>query len=240
MSAADDLGVAPAERERLRTLLAAVTDDDRARIEPPASLWDRIATEVEAESAGRSTAGTAAVDADVPAPSRAPAAPPSGLVADGVAPVTSLDAARRRRHRAAVLAVAAAVVLLAATGFLVTRADDDAPEPDLVAATTLDPLEPVGEAGAEARLVRAEGHYQLVLDTHDMAAAPAGQHYELWLLDPASDSAAPISLGPMTGSTTVPLPDGVDPTEYDVVDISLQDAGQTEHSGHSLLRGTLA
>ena len=38
----------------------------------------------------------------------------------------------------------------------------------------------------------------------------------------------------------IDLVDGVDPTEYDVVDISLQDAGQTEHSGHSLLRGTLA
>lgn len=227
MSAADDLGVAPAERERLRTLLAAVTDDDRARIEPPASLWDRIATAVEAESA----------------PPSAPAAPPSDVVAAGMALVASLDAARRRRHRAAVLAVAATVVLLAATGFLLTRADDSgtgSSEPDLVAATTLDPLEPVGEAGAEARLVRADGHYQLVLDTHDMAAAPDGQHYELWLLDPASDSAAPISLGPMTGSTTVPLPDGVDPTEYDVVDISLQAAGQTEHSGHSLLRGSLA
>lgn len=227
----DDL--VPAERDRLRVLLAGVTADDRARVEPPASLWDRIASAVEAET---ELSGGASVTAPGP----------SDVVADGVAPVApvaSLDEARHRRHRTVVLAVAAAFVLLAASGFLVSRvadSGDGTSEPDLVAATTLDPLEPVGEAGAEARLVQADGHYQLVLDTHDMAAAPDGQHYELWLLDPASDSAAPVSLGPMTGSTTVPLPDGVDPAEYDVVDISLQQAGQTEHSGHSLLRGTLA
>lgn len=226
----DDL--APAERERLRALLVAVDADDRARLEPPAALWDRIASAVEAET-------------DLPGGARVTAPGPSDVVADGVAPVTpvaSLDEARHRRHRTVLLAVAAAFVLLAASGFLVSRvadSGDSAAEPDLVAATTLDPLEPVGEAGAEARLVRADGHYQLVLDTHDMAAAPDGQHYELWLLDPASESAEPVSLGPMTGSTTVAVPDGVDPDDYDVVDISLQDAGQTEHSGHSLLRGTL-
>ena len=44
----------------------------------------------------------------------------------------------------------------------------------------------------------------------------------------------------MTGSTSVPVPAGIDPDEYAVVDVSLQEQGQTEHSGHSLLRGTLA
>ena len=233
-----DASVDPAERARLRALLAAVTDEDRVRVEPPASLWDRIATAVEAAEAPAGPAPLTGPSVGAPVPS------PSDVVADGaapVAPVASLDAARRRRHRAIGLAVAAAVVLLAATGLLLTRSTDHATtEPALVAATTLDPLEPVGEAGAEARLLEADGHFQLVLDTHDMAAAPEGQHYELWLLDPASDSAAPVSLGPMTGSTTVAVPDGVDPAAYDVVDISLQDAGQTEHSGHSLLRGTLA
>lgn len=234
MSATDDLGVSPAERERLRGLLAAVDAEDRARAEPPAALWDRIASSVEAD------AGHRPASAHSPSPVSAP--DPSDVVADGMAPVASLDEARRRRHRTVLLAVAAVVVLLAATGLVLARAGDSgsgSSETDLVAATTLDPLEPVGDAGAEARLVRADGHYQLVLDTHDMAAAPDGQHYELWLLDPAADAAAPVSLGPMTGSTTVTVPDGVDPDEYDVVDISLQHAGQTEHSGHSLLRGTL-
>ena len=152
-----------------------------------------------------------------------------------MAPVASLDAARRRQPSGRA-AVAATVVLLAATGFLLTRADDSgtgSSEPDLVAATTLDPLEPVGEAGAEARLVRADGHYQLVLDTHDMAAAPDASTTSCGCSTLRRTRPRHL-LGPMTGSTTVPLPDGVDPHRVRRGRHLLQAAGQTEHSSHSL------
>ena len=88
--------------------------------------------------------------------------------------------------------------------------------------------------------MREGDQLRLVLDTEGMPAPPAGQHYEVWLLDPEHAAAEPISLGSMSGDAEVAVPDGVDPAEYDVVDISLQDEGQVEHSGHSLLRGALA
>lgn len=210
------------DEARLRALVRSLGDEDVARVEPPADLWGRIAAAVAADEADRSAA-----------PSTAGAAP--------AAPVVSLDVHRRRRHRRVLAAVAAAVVVVAVTGaVLLGGGSSPSDEPELVASTELEPLEPVGGATAEVRLVREDDHLQLELDAHDMAAAPDGQHYELWLLDPASASAAPVSLGAMSGSVTVPLPDGVDPDEYDVVDVSLQEQGQTEHSGHSLLRGTLA
>ncbi len=198
---------------RLRAIARRVDDEDRARVDPPADLWRRIA---------------AAVEAEAPAPM--------------AAPVVSLDAHRRRRHRRVLAAVAAAVVVVAVTGAVLLGggSSPDGDETQLVASTELDALEPIGGATAEVRLVRQDDHLQLELDAHDMAAAPEGQHYELWLLDPSSEAAAPVSLGAMTGSTSVPVPAGVDPDEYAVVDVSLQEQGQTEHSGHSLLRGTLA
>ncbi len=158
------------------------------------------------------------------------------------APVVSLDAHRRRRHRQVLAAVAAAVVVVAVTGAVLLQGGSSTggDETQLVASTELEPLEPVGGASAEVRLVRQDDHLQLELDARDMAAAPEGQHYELWLLDPTSESAEPVSLGAMSGSTSVPVPAGVDPDEYAVVDVSLQEQGQTDHSGHSLLRGTLA
>ena len=207
---------------RLRALVLQVDDEDRARVDPPADLWGRIAASVEADP--------------VPAAAAPTASPPPVA-----APVVPLDTHRRRRHRRVLAAVAAAVVVVAVTGAVLLQngsSTDD--EPQLVASTELEALEPVGGATAEVRLVRQDDHLQLELDARDMAAAPDGQHYELWLLDPDSESAEPVSLGPMAGSTSVPVPAGVDPDDYAVVDVSLQEQGQTEHSGHSLLRGTLA
>ncbi|MBL8777527.1 MAG: anti-sigma factor [Acidimicrobiales bacterium] len=226
--AADPTATASASDDtaRLRTLVVQVDDEDHARVDPPADLWGRIAASVEADPV------PAAVTVAV-APTSSP--PPVS------APVVPLDAHRRRRHRRVLAAVAAVVVVVAVTGAVLLQggsSTDD--EPQLVASTELEPLEPVGGATAEVRLVRQDDHLQLELDARDMAAAPDGQHYELWLLDPDSESAEPVSLGAMTGSTSVPVPAGVDPDHYAVVDVSLQEQGQTEHSGHSLLRGTLA
>ena len=218
--AEDADAVVPDDFGRLRAIALQVDDEDAVRVEPPAGLRERIAAAVEAVSAPAVSA---------PEPASAPA------------PVVSLDARRRRRHRQVLAAVAAAVVVVAVTGaVLLQGSSTDTEEPQLVASTELEALEPVGGATAEVRLVRQDDHLQLELDAHDMAAAPAGQHYELWLLDPSAEGAEPVSLGAMSGSTSVPVPAGVDPDEYAVVDVSLQEQGQTEHSGHSLLRGTLA
>ena len=227
----DELGIEPAMIDRIAQIAAQVSDDDFARVAPPPGLWDRIAA-----GAVASAPGTA------PAPAPAPiegGPPPATDASVQAAPVVSLDARRRRMNRTMAVTIAAAVVVLAVTGLLLLRGGSSPDGQQLVATAALAPLEPTA-ATAEVRLVRDDGDLQLELDAHEMAAAPAGHHYELWLLDPASTGAAPVSLGTMSGSTTVPVPADLDVDEFDVVDVSLQSDGQTEHSGHSLLRGTLA
>jgi hypothetical protein len=155
--------------------------------------------------------------------------------------VVSLDQRRRQGRRRVLVAVAAAVlVLLGVTGGLLAGRDDGDAGPELVATATLEPLEPLEPiaATAEVRLVQAGDQLQLVVEPLDMAAPPPGRHYELWLLGGADDE--PVDLGSMAGSTAVPVPEGIDLARFDVVDISLQEQGQAEHSAHSLLRGTLA
>lgn len=207
------LGVDAAERDRLRRALGALTDEDHARVEPPPEVWRGISA--------------ALADAEGAAPT---------------APVVQLDEHRARRSRRVLVgAVAAALLVVGGLAAVVLRDDPSTGGPELVAATDLRPLGPAGEsATAAVELVATDDHYELVLEAEGMAPAPEGHHYELWLLDPSSPTAEPVSLGAMDGSTTVTVPDGVDPATYDVVDVSLQDAGQVEHSGDSLLRGTLA
>lgn len=221
----EGLNTGTAERERLHRILGRLDDEDLARVDPPPALWGRISVALEAPEAG---AGSASPEAGADAVG----GPPATAV-----PVASLDERRTRRHRRLLIAaVAAALVLLGATGALLARGGSQPDEGQLVASATLEPLEPIG-ATADARLVSEDDHLQLVLDAHDMTAAPTGRHYELWLL--GTIEGEPVDLGPMTGSTSVPVPDDVDIDEYDVVDISVQEVGQAEHSGHSLLRGTL-
>jgi anti-sigma-K factor RskA len=143
-------------------------------------------------------------------------------------------------NRSVIIAVAASVALFAGLGYLFTRGES-APDPELVATAELAPLEdPATAAAADVRLVRDGDVRRLVLTARDMGAAPADHHYELWLLDPGTESAEPVSLGAMSGSVTVPVPADVDLDAYDVVDVSVQADGQVEHSGNSVLRGTLA
>ena len=127
------------------------------------------------------------------------------------------------------------MLILVAGAVGIRRVDSSRTSTEVVASTTLDVIE--GPATAQAKLLRSGNTERLVVTTENMPAAPAGSHYELWLVDPKVTS--PQSLGPMTGSTEVLIPASIDPAIYPVVDISLQQNGTHDHSGHSLLRGTL-
>jgi anti-sigma-K factor RskA len=212
------VGADPALVDRITRIAARVGDEDFKRSDPPPDLWARI------------SAGTASASV------LARAEPVAPLEPAGPAEVVVLDERRHHRSRRLSLAAAAIVVVVAVTGLLLAR-DDSSPDQQLVASASLEPLEET-TASADVRLVREDGDLQLVLEAHDMAAVPAGHHYELWLLGEATNE--PVSLGPMTGSVTVPVPAGLDVDEYDVVDVSLQRDGQIAHSNDSLLRGTLA
>ena len=223
----DGLDIGVAELRRLRGILSGLEDEDFARVDPPPELWGRIASALEEPAAGvGQSRGPEAGGDQIDRP------PPEA------AALVSLDQHRRRsRRRVLVAAVAAALVLLGATGALLVGRGDSSADQELVASATLEPLEPIAST-ADVRLVQEDDQLQLVVDAPDMAAAPPGRHYELWLLGGVDDE--PVDLGPMTGSTAVPVPEGVDVAQFDVVDISLQEVGQTEHSDRSLLRGTLA
>lgn len=228
----DDLGALAEEFGRVVDVGSSIAEADFEQFDPPPGLWDDIAARLSTADQPNVIAGPgSAGDTTAPDPAAgdradAPAGPGRDVV----------DLTARRRSRTRQLLAAAAVVVLAAgtVGVLSTR--DAGPSRELVASVELEVL--AGPATAQAELVEVDGERRLVIDAEGMPPAPEGQHYELWLIDP--EVTDPRSLGPMTGSTEVTIPDSVDPAEYPIVDINLQEDGVEEHSGNSLLRGSLA
>jgi len=157
------------------------------------------------------------------------------VVPTAPAPVV-LEERRRRRFRGPTLLAAAVVLAGAVVAGMLAFARDDVPTTVELASTRLETLE--GAASAEARLVREAGQLHVHVDTHDMPPPPDGSHYELWLVDPAMQDPKP--LGEMAGDVDVVVPPSIDVARYPVLDVSLQEAGHAEHSGHSLLRGRLS
>lgn len=197
---------------RLAGLVRSLTDDDRARVDPPPSLWGAIAASVAAD------------------------APDDAPVAD--APVVPMTP-RRRVPRPLLIAAASVLVAGVAVGIGVSRSGDGPVAPTTLARAELEQLEPLGRTAASARLVDEDGVTHLVIEASDMAPPPEGSSYELWLIDP--EVTDPRSLGVVTGSGDIVVPSSIDPTAYPIVDISLEpDDGDHAHSGHSLMRGTLA
>jgi len=131
---------------------------------------------------------------------------------------------RRGRWVAAGLAVVAVLGLVAWSG-----AEGDR----TLAAVTMAPLEEGGSGTAV--LARRDGRVELRVD---LRGIDAGNGYlELWLRD---GDDAQLSLGPATPGTAHPLPPGMDPADYPVVEISVESLdGDPAHGGRSVLRGTL-
>jgi len=195
---------------RLSAIASDMTDEDQVLHDPPADLWGRISV---------------AVDAERP-----------------TAPVVTLDS--RRSPWVKVVSIAAAVVVVAGVGAVILGNRDAQPSPQVVASATLGRLEATQGEGS-ATLVRKGSALHLELTTTDMATPPAGADYELWLID--SKVTNPRSLGELKGKVTghntidVVVPPNIDPKQYPVVDISVEPTdGNHKHSGHSVMRGTLA
>lgn len=205
---------------RVSEIASDMTAEDHDIVQPPADLWDRIQASVDAE---RPTSG-------------------GGTAGGGGAPVVSLDA--RRNRWAGPLAIAASVALLAGVGALILAGPTKATQSKLVASATLGRLEATQGVGT-AKLVRQGGTLHLLVKTNDMATPPTGSDYELWLVDKLVTN--PRSLGAVTGRVTgrntidVVVPRSIDPKRFPVVDISVEPTdGNHKHSGHSVMRGTLA
>lgn len=213
-----------AELDALRRVVSigrALTSDDTALHDPPPDLWSRIA--------GGALAGPAAPTVLPPADNRPPAS--GGEVGD--------LAARRARRRTVLGAVAASLVLIVGIGALVVSQGSE-PRNELVASADLSLL--AGSGSGSAELVEKDDGLHLLVDVSGLEPAQAADFYELWLIAPDfGDMESMTRFDRSTDAIDVRLPEGMDPEEFPVVDISEEvDDGDDTHSGLSILRGSLA
>lgn len=180
-------------------------------------------------------------------PEDQPVTPPphvwDAVVAElGLGRVVEMDelAARRDRasgRRATLLAVAAAVVVGLVAGVLGTLVATRSDDPTIVASTDLFRLSDQLPTG-DAEILRTSTGRELELDVFGLPEVDGV--YEVWLLDSSGDRL--VSLGLLDDTRErLPLPAGIDVSEYAVVDVSVEPTdGDPTHSGNSVVRGTLA
>lgn len=210
-----------------RTVVAVGRDcGDIALVDPPPSLWDTVQHEISSPTT------------------------PTLSVGDG-ASVTSLDSVRERGRPngwTRWLPVGVAAAAGAVFGGLVmsaTAGGDPSPTPaapQIVAQAQLAALpDGVDTVGSGQALFEkdADGKDILVLDTQNLEQASG--YYQVWLINP--ETSGLISLGTVGSGAqevTFPVPTGVDPSEFSVVDISDEPLdGDPGHSKVSVLRGEL-
>ena len=197
----------------------------------PGDLWERIAAAME-ETDPSEQMRLHSVDGDGGGAASSADAGPTPRVR------------RLRPRRDILLAVAAALfVVLVGAGVVLSQRDSG---PSTVASAVLEPYEgaQVGTARGQVDLVDSDGQLRLRVDMHDLPAPAPGTFYEMWLMDP--ETGTPVSVASMKDSepdvaAVLEVPAGTAPSRYDVVDVSVQreDEGP-QHSGDSVLRGTLA
>jgi anti-sigma-K factor RskA len=156
------------------------------------------------------------------------------------ASVTSLDAVRRRRTGRWTLLVAAAAVVGIALGSLITvGALRSAPAPQVVAEGSLAAVDDSGLRGTAA-VQSVDGHSVLVVSVPELPSAGTG-YYEVWMATP--DTSTMVAMGTLNPGQEgrFPLPAGMDPKAFPVVDVSVEQFdGDSGHSATSLVRGRLA
>ena len=204
-------------------------------VEPANSVWAGIHADLGLSDAVAATPGRAdykALD---------PFAPVVGPVETPSAPVTEIGLRPRRRRRNWMpVAVAAGIAGLLgglAGGIWWQTAQQQAPEPVLLAEARLDPY-PGWDATGRASVKRtADGHREVVLDVSGVNGDTDLR--EVWLIK--ADASGLISIGLLDGeSGRFLIPDGVDLSQYPLVDVSAEpDDGDPQHSGDSILRGEL-
>lgn len=201
-------------------------------VAPPPHVWDAVADEL--ALADRTVPHTTATSTGTSTgrPTDASARDAAG---PGTAPgeVVPLRPARRRSFAWVAAAAAAGVVVGGVATWAVVRE----PAWDVIASAVLEPLpgwDSEGEALVEAD---ASGRRVLVVDLPD--GVPDEGFREVWLLRP--DVSGLVSVGTLDGTSgRFDLPEGLDLTEFSVVDVSQEGFdGDPSHSGDSIVRGPL-
>jgi hypothetical protein len=216
----DDMHTERSDAE-IEAMLRDLDADELELLEPPADVWEGI------DSAVRPTE--------------------AGTVVQTEERRWGTRRGTRWGTRRAVLGIAAALVLVAAgvSAYVLTRDD-----PAVVVATaslsydpeTFDALGAGARAGAD--LVSADGMHSIEIINAALPSPEAGTDLEVWLIQPDDDGnvADLVSLGVVDPDDpgSLDIPDGYDPADYFVVDISVEPRdGDAGHSGRSILRGPL-
>jgi hypothetical protein len=182
----------------------------------------------------RDSGGTAPL---VPAPDGVWEAVQAELAGDEVAAPAPVVPIARPRRRWLPLAAAASVGLLLGAGVVYAASGSSEPEPQIIASTSLDPLEDSGASGS-VRVVETATGARVDVDMSGLSEGPG--FFEVWLL--SSDASRLISLGVLDSSSSgsFAVPPGVSTADYPIVDVSLEpEDGDPAHSKNSLARGTL-
>ncbi|WP_246012238.1 anti-sigma factor [Myceligenerans xiligouense] len=214
-----------------RVVNGARADEREAALVPPRpEVWTRIHSEL-----GLTTPPDALQPDDAPVRRIGGDATetPAGADRDG-----GTTGGRRSFWMPALVAAGTALVLGIAGGVLWERRDLQ-PAEATVASAALSPVraDSPGETGQAVVQQTGDGRQQLVVSID--SPAPGDGYREVWLL--TSDASGLISLGVLQGGEgRFTIPDGLDLTDFAVVDVSEEPFdGDPAHSGDSLVRGTL-
>jgi hypothetical protein len=193
-----------------------------APVQPPARVWEAIAS-------ATGVSGSPQPAAPVVARTAEPAAHSLPGPRTDVIPL-------RRRRRPLLLAAAAAVAgaVIGAGAVAVLRGGDDGVA---VTSVTLAPLDDADASGSAAVVERDDGTRVLRLDLK--APSLRDGYYEAWLLEPSVEGMVPLGMVE-SGETDFELPAGLDLGRFPVVDVSVEPLdGNPAHSGDSVVRGEL-
>ena len=215
-------------------------------VEPADSVWAGIHSSLGLSDAVAATPGRADYEAADPSASVVePAETPAASVVEPVetpsATVTEIGLRpRRRRLNWMPVAVAAGIAgLLGGLGGGIwwQSAQQQAPEPVLLAQARLDPYPGWDATGSASVKKTVDGQREVVLDVSGVNGDTDLR--EVWLIK--ADASGLISIGLLDGeSGRFIIPDGVDLSQYPLVDVSAEpDDGDPQHSGDSILRGEL-
>jgi hypothetical protein len=212
----------------LRSAAATVRAGAPDLVEPPAGVWDAVVAELDDEPA----------HATAPAPGASALGASAPEASDDLARARAARTGRRRVPWAWVAGAAAAGLVVGAVGAGLVIAERE-PAPVVVARTTLDTLD-TKQARGTADVVRQQGQLDLDLDT--AALDPGSGYFEVWLIN--KDLKRMVSVGvlrPQEGHQRFAIDQALIDQGYVIVDVSREGFDdRPEHSGDSVVRGTLA
>ncbi|WP_084105185.1 anti-sigma factor [Demequina sp. NBRC 110056] len=245
-----------AELEALRDTIARLEGTgpvDQPLLTPPASVWNAIVAELDADEAASAPPAAAPPTTAPAAPAPLRSVPPAGDGSEEERPAPTAgsgaaesapgadDLASRRERRTswwAIGAAAAAGLVIGGVGVGATMlANDGGGDLQVVAQTGLTDLATEASAGEAILETREDGTQVLVIDT-DVAELDDA-YLEVWLIDESIEGM--VSLGHLTSdSTEFEIPAGFDVAAFPIVDISVEPLdGVPTHSGDSVTRGVL-